>query len=399
MGFFSLEVLRSKKPVPLLPRCGPCGLSTTCASPKMLPRGSGKRRVLIVGEAPGKEEDSCGRPFVGEAGKCLRDNLDSIGVDLDEDCLTTNSVICRPPGNATPSDRKIEFCRPNLVRTIKEFDPQVIIPLGSQAVEAVLGWLWKPGVDGIMRWAGWKVPCRKPNAWICPTYHPSYVMRGLKERDTVTQMYFRHHLKEAFSLQERPWQEIPQDHVEIILEDSRAAQAVMGFVEAGSSVAFDYETDRLKPDNLEARIVSCSVSDGTRTVAYPWQGMARQATRELLRSHAGKIASNMRFEERWTMREFGCGVENWIWDTQVAAHVLDSRPAITSIKFQAFVLLGAPDWEANINEYKKSAAPGGNSPNRMASCPLRDLLRYNGLDSLYEWQVAQIQAKQMGVKL
>jgi DNA polymerase I-like protein with 3'-5' exonuclease and polymerase domains len=163
-------------------------------------------------------------------------------------------------------------------------------------------------------------------------------------------------------------------------------------------MAFDYETDRLKPDCADAKIMYCSISWGTRaTIAFPWTGAAIQAMDKLLRSDVPKVGSNIKFEERWTLKEFGHGVKNWRWDTMLASHMLDNRPGITGIEFQAFVLLGQEAWDRGVHEFLKAKL--ANRPNRIKEVPRQRILQYCGMDSLIELEVARKQAELMGEKL
>lgn len=98
--------------------------------------------VLIVGEAPGREEDATGRPFVGSAGAILAKVLASAGLSR-EDAFITNIVKCRPPGNRAPRPDEVEACRPYLLRQHELVQPKVIVALGSSALRGLLG----PGVD------------------------------------------------------------------------------------------------------------------------------------------------------------------------------------------------------------------------------------------------------------
>lgn len=397
MAFFSSSSVTQSAPVPLVPRCGACGLHTSCKSPKMEVDGDGKRGVLIVGEAPGKHEDARGLPFVGDSGKLLSETLYECGVDLRRDCWITNAIVCRPPGNETPTDKEISYCRPNVVGAIRDLKPRVVILLGGVAVKSVLGWLWKDNPGGVTQWAGFQVPSQRIDAWICPTFHPSFVLR--EERGTAG-LWFRRHLREAFSLDSRPWDGSPPDYasrVEIVESPTRAAKIVREMIRRGGPVAFDYETDRLKPDRPEARIVCCSVCwRGKRTIAYPWHGEAVEATRELLRSPLPKRASNLKFEERWSRAKLKTRVRNWEWDTMQAAHVIDNRSGITSIKFQSFVLLGQPTYNETVEPYL--SGPGPNEPNRIREVDLRDLLLYCGMDSLLEFLVAERQMSLLEAK-
>ena len=78
----------------------------------------------------------------------------------------------------------------------------------------------------------------------------------------------------------------------------------------------------------------------------------------------------------------------------LAAHVLDNRPGTKSVKFLAFALLGQKPWDAEVGPYLK--ADGSGAPNRIDKVPLDDLLRYNGMDAIVEWEIAKIQRKEIG---
>jgi uracil-DNA glycosylase family 4 len=356
--------------------------------------GKGRRKILVVGEAPGETEDRTNRPFVGKAGRYLRRALDQVGVDLDEDCWTTNALICRPPDNKIKDENAVEYCRPNLLREIDRLKPQTVVLLGATPVKSLIGFLWKESVGTISRWVGWNVPCQRFNCWVCPANHPSYLIRL---DNPLADRLFLGTLRKAFAHDRRPWDTVPdyRDKVEVEFDTDKAAGAVLGMV-GKRPVAFDFETNMLKPDSDAARIVCCSVSDGRRTVAYPWYGAAVRATKALVESGTPLIASNMKFEDRWTRKVLKAKVRNWNWDTMLAAHVIDNRPDITSIKFQAFALLGQESYDDHVKPYLESRQPGGYSKNRVTQVDMRDLMLYCGLDSLLEWKVAHIQKRRLG---
>ncbi len=390
-GFFPASSLVSYAPhKSKISRCGSCGLSKGCLSPKMLVTGKGRLGVLVVAEAPGALEDERGIQLIGKAGKRLRATLDDLGCDLDDDCWKTNAVICRPPDNKTPTDAQIEACRPSLLKTIQELEPSVIILLGSTALKSLIGFLWRDSPGAIGRWVGWQIPSQGLNAWICPTWHPSYLLR---KNQPVLDLLFKQHLEGALGLVGTvPWPDgVPdwESEVRIIQDVDKAAAMVNFFQFRSNPVSFDYETDRLKPDHKDARIVSCSVSDGEMTIAFPWVGKAIEAISNLLRSGVPKIGANNKFEERWTRDIMGHGVRNWMFDTMIAAHVLDNRQGITGLKFQSFVRLGIGSYDSVVAPYLK--AKGGNEPNRIREVGMRELLLYNGLDSLLAWHLAQKQ--------
>ena len=390
-GFFAGSQLVSKAPVGTIPKCGACGLHKKCISPKMEVSGDGKMGIFVLGEAPGEAEDTDGVQFVGRSGQYLRKVLANHGVDLDTDCWKSNAIICRPKDNRTPSENEIDYCRPNLMNTIAELKPTTFIVLGGAAVRALIGSIWREAPGPVGRWQGWSIPCQKHNAWIHPTFHPSYCLR---EDDKVIDKMFERAIEAAVNHDGRPFEVVPDERaeVELIHDPSKAARIIRQMIKKGGAVAFDYETNMLKPDSAEALIVSCSVCwRGRKTIAYPWHGDAIAATRELLRSPLPKIASNLKFEERWTRSILKTRVRNWVWDTMIAAHVLDNRPGITSIKFQSFVHLGSDIWDDHIQQFLHTKGQDSDVNQILEQVDLDDLLLYNGLDSLLEYRVAEKQ--------
>jgi uracil-DNA glycosylase len=377
------------------PRCGACGLYKHCQSPKMPPSGKGKRSILIVGEAPGETEDKQGVQFVGKAGECLRGMMQAAGCKLDN-CYITNSIICRPPENVM-DDLYIDSCRPNLLNTIRELQPKVIVLLGYSAVKSLLAMEWGNGrdLDPMSKWIGWTIPSQKFNAWICPTYHPSFVMRT--NDDPVLVRMVTEHLRKALSLENQTLPRRTYDEyasrVEIITNPRLANLRLKGLIHAEGQCAMDYETTGLKPERPEQEIFSVSFClNGDSTFACRLDESCLATMKQVIQNPRLKmIASNMKFEERWSRIKLGSGIANWHWDTMLASHVIDNRGGITSIKFQTYIHLGLV-YNSLVAPYLE--AENANDLNRIKEAPLEDVLKYNGLDSLIEYEVAQLQ---MGV--
>lgn len=401
-GFFKASELKLvKAPTARVPQCGACGLDKTCKSPKMPPTGKGGKRILIVAEAPDKDEDAAGKQLVGVSGQMLSETLSRCGVYMRQDCWLTNALICRPPGNVIKDKRAVEYCRPNLLRTVEELSPEVIILLGDTAVKSLIGHLWKEDCGDINRWAGFQIPSQAINAWICPTYHPSDIMQEREREAPVLRALFERHLEAAVKLDGRPWRKVPnyQEQVEVLVNPEEAAAALDEILsEEPGTIAFDFETDRLKPDNKASRIICCSVCwEGKRTIAFPWiGGVVPRMTRLLTDKRWRKIGFNIKFEDRWVRARLGVQVKGWIWDGMIASHVLDCRPDITGLKFQAFALLGQPSYNDHIENLFRPTVDGGNNQNRIAEVRLKDLLIYCGMDSLLEYKVGKIQMEAIG---
>jgi uracil-DNA glycosylase family 4 len=111
-------------------------------------RGNDAAPLMLIGEAPGRDEDIAGRPFVGRAGQLLDRMLASIGLD-ERGVYITNVVYWRPPGNRTPTPQEVEACAPFLARQIELVAPKVLVLLGGAAAKSMLG-----TSEGIMRLRG-----------------------------------------------------------------------------------------------------------------------------------------------------------------------------------------------------------------------------------------------------
>lgn len=401
-GFFEPSILaQHKAPIAQTARCGACKLHKACQSPKIPVQGNGSRGIMIVMSAVTKADDDMGQFARGDSGRLLRNIFSELGdLDIDEDCWTTGALICNSP--EYPNAIQIEHCAPNLRKAILEKQPSLIIPLGSAANRAVLQLCWSDDIGPFDRWSGFQVPVRPWNAWVCPTWSVSEVHREKKQRAQM-EFWWRTHLMRAFDTgRERPWEidTVPTERsqVEQVLDPDNASEIIHKMADKGGPCAFDYETTCLKPESPHAKIVSCSICwRGRKTIAYPWTRATAEATSYFLRSDCPKIASNLQFEERWTLKHLGHPVNNWAWDTMVNGHLQDTRLGITSIKFQGFLRRGLDAYNGHIAPFL--VADGTMDKNRIREIALSDLLLYNGLDSVVEYDVAQIQSREMGIDL
>jgi len=130
--------------------------------------------LLVIGEAPGRDEDRIGKPFVGRAGQLLDKMLAAIGRSRATDTLISNVIYWRPPGNRTPTPAEIEICRPFVDRLIELTAPKAILLAGGAPMSALLG------VSGIMRARGiWREVTIAGGARVpvLPTFHPAFLLR------------------------------------------------------------------------------------------------------------------------------------------------------------------------------------------------------------------------------
>jgi len=150
-----------------------CALKST-ATQLVFADGNPKARVMFVGEAPGRDEDIEGLPFVGRSGKLLDRMIGAIGLDRTK-VYIANVIPWRPPGNRTPTPQETLVCLPFIQRQIELVDPDVLVTLGNPSTQTLLGTR-----EGIMRargkWFDYDTGSRVIRA--LPTFHPAYLLRS-----------------------------------------------------------------------------------------------------------------------------------------------------------------------------------------------------------------------------
>jgi uracil-DNA glycosylase family 4 len=158
--------------------------------------GNPKARVMLIGEAPGADEDRMGLPFVGQSGQLLDKALSFIGLTR-QNFYITNTIPWRPPGNRQPTPGEAEACLPFVKRHIDLVDPDFLILVGGTAAKTLLG-----GQDGIMRLRGsWKDYTSEAGKKmkVIAIFHPAYLLRspGQKREVWLDLIKIKHSLMEA----------------------------------------------------------------------------------------------------------------------------------------------------------------------------------------------------------
>ena len=158
-----------------------CVACRLCESRTRTVFGVGGERAdwLVIGEAPGAEEDLAGEPFVGQAGRLLDAMLASIGFSRARDVFITNVLKCRPPGNRDPLPEEVAQCRPYLERQVELLAPKLILVVGRIASHALLGteasMASLRGKAHRFESAGREIP-------VVATYHPAYLLRSPEDK-------------------------------------------------------------------------------------------------------------------------------------------------------------------------------------------------------------------------
>lgn len=159
--------------------CTACGL---CEGRRhaVFGQGATPTRWLVVGEAPGEQEDRQGHPFVGRSGQLLDAMLAAVGMSRETDVFITNVIKCRPPGNRNPKPEEIAACSPYLMRQIALLKPERILVLGRFAAQTLLGTDATIGslrgrLHSLKTDEGAEIP-------VIVSYHPAYLLRSPSEK-------------------------------------------------------------------------------------------------------------------------------------------------------------------------------------------------------------------------
>lgn len=171
----TLEEIRTE-----LGECGRCGLGKTRTN-LVFGVGNPQARLVFVGEAPGRDEDLQGEPFVGEAGQILNRIINRMGLKRD-DVYICNVLKCRPPGNRNPDPPEIEQCGRFMLRQVKAIAPEVVVALGTFAAQILLGT---------------KAPISKLRGHfhdyhgipLMPTFHPSFLLHNKNDKEKFWEVW------------------------------------------------------------------------------------------------------------------------------------------------------------------------------------------------------------------
>jgi len=154
--------------------CTACGLRKSCTQ-TVFGVGDGAADWLLVGEAPGAEEDARGESFVGQAGKLLDGMLAGIGLARGEDVYIANVLKCRPPGNRNPEPAEVAQCAPFLARQVELIRPKLILAMGRFACQTLLD------TDASIASLRGRLH-RYQGVPVIVTYHPAYLLRSLPDK-------------------------------------------------------------------------------------------------------------------------------------------------------------------------------------------------------------------------
>lgn len=384
------------------PNCGKCKLYEGCRSPQMEPTGEGRRQVLIIAEAPGRQEDEQGEQLVGEVGQFLSKRLKKLGLDLRKDFWKINAINCRPPGNRTPKATEIDSCKPMVDAAIRKFQPKFIWLLGGLAMDSFYRGRFTN--NKVNRWRGYVIPDRYTGAWVLPQFHPSAGHRATDKRDYNLLSVYDRDLKQAVECldYDPPKFDQPEKCVEVLTNFSDIIRVLRKALNHQGPIIIDYETTSLVTRRPGCKVVSISLSmSPDKAYSFPYKYRSLFSEKQLnkigklwsklvKKAHVG--AQNAMFEDSWCRFEFDAIPKNWGWCTMIATHMLDDRHNITSLDFQSYKRWGIENYDSEVAKYKRNRP--GSYLNRIEEADLEDLLLYGGMDSLLTYRLYEEQLKE-----
>ena len=404
-GFFDKkQTLSVSRPDGKSYTCASCGLYKYAQTPKMEPKGQGKKQILLIGDFPSREYNSYDGIWQGKAGSLLKKALQFHDIDINKDCWTINSINCRPQDK---SDKKgftsfeINCCRRIVIRAIDQLKPKLIIPLGIEAVESLIGHRWQKGLGTIHKWRDWQIPDQDFKAWICPVFHPTYVSH--MEKNPEVEVIWKMDLEKAIAMLDTPFPNFDSMERKVTIVDQEIEiTKLLKRILKSHRVAIDIETTGLKPHDTSIHDIVCIALAFSASESYVIErlnDLHLSILKRILKSSTiSKVAQNMKFEHTWIYNIWNIEIVNWGFDTMLAAHVLNNQPGITGLKFQTYVNFGIVDYSSEVESYLKAGDSNSvNGIQKVMKNPAtrKKIMVYCGLDSLFTFLLADIQINKL----
>lgn len=329
----------------------------------------GRKRLAIVGEAPGVQEAYAGKPFIGPSGQLLQRVLDYHGLDR-RSAVVTNATLCRPRDNATPPAAAVAACRNRLLDDLKDVDQ--VLALGNTAAKSILS--TTQGITSLRKgppkdWNGKKVVA---------TFHPAACLRSGD--------YYPSLVNDTGKLVREQPEWTPPSFV-VVDDEERALEAIEQLYNLTDRLVVDIECGIDKdvsfdhPNNYDMLCVGVQYAK-KKAVIFGENSLTEKVWEAMKKLFNAKklIAQNGKFDFEGLYRYLG-QLRLW-FDTMLAHYCLDERPGNHGLKYLAVELLGAPEYDRELGQY---LGPGKN----YGDIPRAVLYRYNAYDVDCTWDLCE----------
>lgn len=386
-------------------QCNVCPLNKNKAklnTPHMPPGGVVRADVYLLGEAPGEQDDSRGKPFMGREGRLIQGHIPGKWIDR---VRYNNVVRTKPPKGRTPTLTEIECCRPSIIEDIEKTKPKAIFGFGNIPLYFAIG-----KDTGISLWSGKRIPIMVGShpVWFFPMIEPASIFAKQYPKNEEEEFNLSFHLKKAFnSINKLPepviWtEERLRKNVGIVTgHEGDALNRVIKHIQScydQKTVGFDYETHRLRPYYEDAKILTVALSHSRESLAFPMghpgsgfskkdkATIRKEFERFLYEAPCRKAVHQLSFEQEWTGYHFGTGslrAQPW-GDSVTQSYILDERPGTHSLDFLFLQYFGV-----------HLKAMSDVDRNNLIAEKLDTALMYNSLDGKAHWMLDAVQLKEI----
>lgn len=375
------------------------GMNPSARHPEMSPSGSSRPEIYVLGEMPSETDDEYGEPFAGKDGNFLCSAFPNgyEKIVRFNNCCRTRPVDAHGK-TRLPNEIEIECFRPSIERDIADTKPLAILATGY----VPLRWMLDDAVlnlrNPVSACRGRRFPVRilDHECWFYPIMHPSYVRR-IKDAGRVEDVpgpewesTFRDDVRHCFDSAPDPLPRIEDprrvfDQIEILDASSEGTAHILGFLRHAIAtrrlVSIDIETNRLRPYEKGARILTIALATMEETIAFPFTSAVRKALIEFFSSQCPRCAHNAPFETEWLLHEFGELIFNGVWHcSQAQAYILDEREGGQGLDFLCRMYFGLP--LKSVSDLDRA---------HLEREPIDKVLRYNGADAKYGRRLFAVQ--------
>lgn len=359
--------------------CRDCELWGKAKTNCMPIAGNLNSEIILIGEAPGKEEDDCGIPFIGKSGRLLRDALKVADV---VDFAITNTCRCRPPNNRPPTQEEANACIHYFWEDLAKMDKlKLVIAIGNIALRTLTGKQSITKVSG----EEWDLDTiMQGKIKLMPLMHPSYV---LQNQDKELDRFYDHVRRIPLILSGKLSSDEDLGEYEVIKTMDQWEQ-YRDILLASKLFAYDIETTGLNPRDDSSYIKCIQFSNTLRkAVVLPlspgyWSiedaKLIVQALKLIFENKKiGKIGQNIKFDNLWMKTILGIDVRGTVWDTKIAEYLLYGKGS-TGLKDMAWGYSRLGGYEKKLED----------SPEKIDG---ENLWIYGGIDADLTWRIYQAQ--------
>lgn len=345
--------------------------------------GPEKASVVLVGEAPGYNEAKEGRPFVGASGQLLDKILAHSGLNRSE-VFVTNTVLCRPPGNANPPAKAIKACSDRLITEIREREPETVVAMGNFASKQLLQ--SSEGITQLRIGPAKRSRLLPPDVRVIPTFHPAASLYNADSFPDIVADFQKIKQPKVSTSWEAPtftvWTDVEETN--IFLSSLLTTYSPIAIdIEVGIEKDVDFD----HPERYQFLAIGMARSSSHADILSEevLQSPVIRRTLGQLMPHVKWICHNGKFDLAG-LSVFGEGTLHF--DTMLASYCLDERRGTNSLEYNAIERLGSPSWKHEVGHY---LGPDKN----YKDIPRNILYRYNAYDVVNTFRLYELFDKQL----